>query len=151
MARIHARKRGKSGSTKPPRTAPPTWVEYTAEEVEGLVIKLRKEGYGAALIGTVLRDQYGIPSVRLITGKRITKILEENSLAPDIPEDLMSLIRKAVKLRKHLEIHPRDKHSRRGLQLTESKIRRLVKYYRRTGKLPVKWRYDPEQAKLLVR
>ncbi|WP_297476078.1 30S ribosomal protein S15, partial [Thermococcus sp.] len=82
---------------------------------------------------------------------KITKILEENGLAPDIPEDLMALIRKAVKLRKHLEMHPKDKHSRRGLQLTESKIRRLVKYYRRTGKLPAKWRYDPEQAKLLVR
>ncbi|WP_297495880.1 30S ribosomal protein S15 [Thermococcus sp.] len=151
MARIHARKRGKSGSKKPPRTAPPTWVEYTAEEVEGLVIKLRKEGYSAAMIGTILRDQYGIPSVKLITGKKITKILEENGLAPQIPEDLMALIRKAVNLRKHLEQHPKDKHSMRGLQLTESKIRRLVKYYRRTGKLPAKWRYDPEQAKLLVR
>lgn len=151
MARIHARRRGKSGSKKPPRTAPPAWVEYTAEEVEGLVVKLRKEGYSAAMIGTILRDQYGIPSVRLVTGKKITKILEENGLAPEIPEDLMALIRKAVNLRKHLEQHPKDKHSMRGLQLTESKIRRLVKYYRRTGKLPAKWRYDPEQAKLLVR
>ncbi len=154
MARMHARKRGgKSGSKRPPRTAPPTWVEYTAEEVEGgLVVKLRKEGYSAAMIGTILRDQYGIPSVKLITGKKITKILEENGLAPQIPEDLMALIRKAVNLRKHLEMHPKDRHSMRGgLQLTESKIRRLVKYYRRTGKLPAKWRYDPEQAKLLVR
>ncbi|MBC7095668.1 30S ribosomal protein S15 [Thermococcus sp.] len=151
MARLHARKRGKSGSKKPPRTAPPTWVDYTAEEVENLVVKLRKDGHSVAMIGTILRDQYGIPSVRLITGKKITKILEENNLAPELPEDLMFLIRKAVKLRKHLEQHPKDLHSRRGLQLTESKIRRLVKYYRETGKLPANWRYDPEQAKLLVR
>ena len=92
MARLHARKRGKSGSKKPPRTAPPTCVEYTAEEVENLVVKLRKDGHSAAMIGTILRDQYGIPSVRLITGKKITKILEENNLAPDLPEDLMFLI-----------------------------------------------------------
>ncbi|ACS90324.1 30S ribosomal protein S15 [Thermococcus sibiricus] len=151
MARLHARKRGKSGSKKPPRTAPPTWVDYTAEEVENLVVKLRKDGHSVAMIGTILRDQYGIPSVRLITGKKITKILEENNLAPELPEDLMFLIRKAVKLRKHLEQHPKDLHSRRGLQLTESKIRRLVKYYRETGRLPANWRYDPEQAKLLVR
>jgi small subunit ribosomal protein S15 len=151
MARLHTYKRGKSGSKRPPRTTAPTWVEYTSEEVENLVIKLRKEGYSAAMIGTILRDQYGIPSVRLITGKRITRILEENGLAPQIPEDLMFLIRKAVNLRRHLEEHPKDLHSKRGLQLIESKIRRLVKYYRRTGKLPPKWRYDPEQAKLLVR
>ncbi|AIF69180.1 30S ribosomal protein S15 [Palaeococcus pacificus DY20341] len=151
MVRLHTYKRGKSGSKRPPRTAPPTWVEYTAEEVENLVIQFAKQGYSSAMIGTVLRDQYGIPSVRLITGKRITKILEENGLAPQIPEDLMFLIRKAVNLRRHLEEHPKDLHSARGLQLIESKIRRLVKYYRRTGKLPAKWRYDPETAKLLVR
>jgi len=151
MARMHSRKRGKSGSKKPPRTAAPDWVTYSAKEVESLVLKLRKEGHTAAMIGTILRDQYGIPSVKLITGKKITKILEENGLLDEIPEDLMALIRKAVNLRKHLEMHPKDKHSLRGLQLTESKIRRLVKYYRRVGKLPEKWRYDPEKAKLLVR
>ncbi len=151
MARMHSRKRGKSGSKRPPRTAAPDWVTYSAKEVESLVLKLRKEGYTAAMIGMILRDQYGIPSVKLITGKKITKILEENGLLDEIPEDLMALIRKAVNLRKHLEMHPKDKHSFRGLQLTESKIRRLVKYYRRVGKLPEKWRYDPEQAKLLVR
>lgn len=151
MVRLHTYKRGKSGSKKPPRTAPPTWVEYTAEEVEGLVVSLAKQGYSSAMIGTILRDQYGIPSVKLITGKKITKILEENNLAPQIPEDLMALIKKAVNLRKHLEQHPKDLHSRRGLQLVESKIRRLVKYYRNTGRLPAEWRYDPETAKLLVR
>jgi small subunit ribosomal protein S15 len=35
--------------------------------------------------------------------------------------------------------------------LTESKIKRLVKYYRRTKKLPKDWRYDPEQAVLIIR
>ncbi len=151
MARMHSRKRGKSGSKKPPRTASPDWVTYSAKEVESLVLKLRKEGHSSAMIGMILRDQYGIPSVKLVTGKKVTKILDENGLLDDIPEDLMALIRKAVNLRKHIELHPKDRHSLRGLQLTESKIRRLVKYYRRTGKLPEKWRYDPEKARLLVR
>jgi small subunit ribosomal protein S15 len=148
MARMYARKRGKSGSKKPLTKA--TWVEYKKEEVERLVCKLAKEGYSSAMIGLILRDQYGIPSVRDITGKKITKILKENNLAPKIPEDLFNLLKKAVNLRDHLEKHRKDKHSRRGLELLESKIRRLVKYYVRKGKLPKDWKYDPERAKLIV-
>jgi small subunit ribosomal protein S15 len=41
--------------------------------------------------------------------------------------------------------------SKRGMQLIESKIRRLAKYYKREGKLPEDWAYNLEQAKLLVR
>ncbi|NOZ82032.1 MAG: 30S ribosomal protein S15 [Candidatus Micrarchaeota archaeon] len=149
MARMYARKRGKSGSTKPVVKA--DWVEYSGEEVERLVVKLAKDGYSSAMIGTILRDQYGIPSVKDITGKSITKILEENGLAPELPEDLLNLMKRAVRLRNHLETHRKDLHSRRGLELMESKIRRLGKYYIRKGKLPEGWKYDPERAKLLVR
>ncbi|WP_048078901.1 30S ribosomal protein S15, partial [Desulfurococcus mucosus] len=67
-----------------------------------------------------------------------------------IPEDLMSLIQKAVNLRRHLEEHPKDTHSQRGLIEVESKIHRLVKYYKRIGRLPPDWKYDPEKARLLV-
>ena len=148
MARMYARKKGKSGSKKPLTKA--TWVEYSPEEVEQLVIKLAKEGYSSAKIGLILRDQYGIPSVRDVTGKKITKILAEHGLAPKIPEDLFNLMKRAVNLRKHLEVHKKDKHSRRGLELIESKIRRLAKYYIRKGKLPKDWKYDPEKAKIWV-
>lgn len=148
MARMYARKKGKSGSKKPLTKA--TWVEYSAEEVEQLVLKLAKEGYSSAMIGLILRDQYGIPSVRDVTGKKITKILAEHGLAPKIPEDLFNLLKRAVNLRKHLEVHRKDKHSRRGLELIESKIRRLAKYYIRKGKLPKDWKYDPEKAKIWV-
>lgn len=148
MARMYARKKGKSGSKKPLTKA--TWVEYNAEEVEQLVVKLAKEGYSSAMIGLILRDRYGIPSVRDVTGKKITKILAEHGLAPKIPEDLFNLLKRAVNLRKHLEVHRKDKHSRRGLELIESKIRRLAKYYIRKGKLPKDWKYDPEKAKIWV-
>lgn len=145
---MYARKKGKSGSKKPLTKV--TWVEYSPEEVEQLVVKLGKEGYSSAMIGLILRDQYGIPSVKDVTGKKITKILAENGLAPKIPEDLFNLLKRAVNLRKHLEIHRKDKHSRRGLELIESKIRRLAKYYIRKGKLPKEWKYDPEKAKIWV-
>ncbi len=141
MARMYARKRGKSGSKRLYRDKPPAWVPLTPEEIEKKIIELTEKGYSTAMIGIILRDQYGVPNVRQILGKKITKVLEEHGLAPSIPEDLNNLIVKAVRLRKHLAIHRKDYHNKRALQLVESKIRRLVKYYKRVGKLPKDWNY----------
>jgi small subunit ribosomal protein S15 len=82
--------------------------------------------------------------------KKITRILDENDFGLSIPEDLSSLLRKAVRLHKHLEKNRKDIHNRRNLQRIESKIRRLAKYYRRTGKLPEDWEYSPEKAEILL-
>ena len=41
---------------------------------------------------------------------------------------------KALGLRKHLGDNKKDLHNKRQLNLTESKIRRLVRYYRGTKK-----------------
>jgi SSU ribosomal protein S15P len=97
------------------------------------------------MIGVILRDQYGIPLVKVVTNKRITEILSENGLKPQIPEDLMALIRRAVNIRRHLEEHPKDASAKKGLILTESKIHRLIKYYKRTGVLPQDFTYSPER------
>jgi small subunit ribosomal protein S15 len=102
------------------------------------------------MIGIILRDQFGIPLVKPILGKTITEVLESRGIKMVVPEDLFRLIKKAVNLRRHLEEHPKDTHAKKGLLDLEAKIRRLVKYYKRVGKLPADWRYDPKQAKLLV-
>ncbi len=141
---------GKHGSKKPPVKRVPKWVKYEKAEVEELVVKLAKEGYTSARIGIILRDQYGIPDVKAITGKSISRIMKEHKVYPEIPEDLLSLLKKAVRLREHLEKHKKDKHSKRGLELLESKIRKLGKYYVRKGILPKDWKYSPEEAKLIV-
>ncbi|HEX59048.1 MAG TPA: 30S ribosomal protein S15 [Methanomicrobia archaeon] len=151
MARIYARRRGKSGSKPPLRKKPPEWLQITPEEVEERVVELYKQGYSTSVIGMILRDTYGVPSVRLVTGKKITQILREHDLNPKIPEDLQNLIKKAVRLRKHIEVHKKDFHNKRALQLTESKIRRLVKYYKRKKVLPADWEYKPETAEVLLR
>ena len=151
MGRIHARRRGKSGSKKPLRLEKPEWVEMSEEEIVNKVLELAKEGYSQAMIGTILRDQYGVPDVKLITGKSIGKILQENDMAPQIPEDLMFLMKRAVNIHNHLLNHPKDLGNKRGLQLVEAKIRRLVKYYKRVGKLPPDWHYSLKEAELLVK
>ena len=53
--------------------------------------------------GVILRDSHGVAQVRFVTGNKILRILKAKSLAPDIPEDLYHLIKKAVAIRKHLE------------------------------------------------
>ncbi|BDZ67278.1 30S ribosomal protein S15 [Methanobacterium ferruginis] len=129
----------------------PEWVEYSTEEIEEIILKLRKEGKSTSVIGVILRDQYGIPDVKSVTSMKITQILEKHGQTEEYPEDLMNLIRKAVNIREHLKENPKDLHTKRGLQLVESRIRRLVKYYTREGVLPEGWRYDPKKAALLVK
>lgn len=150
MARMHSRRRGKSGSTKPAEPKKPTWVSLKPKEIEMLVSKYAKEGKSASQIGLYLRDEYGVPSVKDLTGKSVTAILKEKKMNPDIPEDLMALMRKSVLLRKHMAANKKDMPGKRGLQLTESKINRLAKYYKGSGALPANWKYNPEEIRLLV-
>ncbi|MEM2726716.1 MAG: 30S ribosomal protein S15 [Archaeoglobaceae archaeon] len=148
MARIHKSRRGKSGSKKVYRNVPPEWVEMSKEEVVKKILELYNEGMEPSKIGMVLRDRYGIPSVKQITGKRLVDVLKENGVSIKYPEDLKALIRKALKLRKHLEAHKKDLHNRRGLQLIEAKIWRLSSYYKEKGLLPADWSYDPDKLRV---
>jgi small subunit ribosomal protein S15 len=149
---MHARRKGKSGSTRPIWRRTPEWVPYSSEEIENLVVEKAKEGFGSAQIGLILRDAHAVPSVKKITGKSITLLMNENDLGAKMPEDFLNLVRRASNLRKHLESgNKKDKHSRRGLQLIESKIRRLVKYYRKKGIFEPDFKYEPSKATLYLR
>lgn len=147
---MHSRKRGKSGSKRPGKREKRSWVRHTAKEIEQVTIKLGKQGLGPSQIGIKLRDSYGVPDVKAITKKKISEILKENKLLTKIPEDLSALIKKDIKLMKHIETHRKDMTVKRGIQLTESKIRRLAKYYKKKSKLSADWKYDRTKAKLLV-
>lgn len=150
MARMYSRKKGKAGSRRPISRAKRSWIRYKPKEVELLVVKLAKEGKSPSHIGMFLRDTYGIPDVKYLVKKSVLQILREKKLVPEIPEDLTALIKKSIMVRKHIEKNRKDMTAKRGLELTESKIRRLVKYYKRTKKLPQDWTYSPESIKLLV-
>jgi small subunit ribosomal protein S15 len=150
MARMHARRKGQSGSTHPvDRKKHPDWSSLNPREVESRILELSKSGKSTSEIGLILRDQYAVPDVKLATGKSITKILETNNIKTEIPEDLRNLIQTALQLKKHLETNKKDLKNKRNLQLTESKIRRLTKYYHDQSRLPEGWKYSPKQAKLM--
>lgn len=143
MAKMHSRGRGNAKSHRPLAANKPTWVRYKPKEIELLIGKLAKEGKTASDIGLRLRDSYGIPSVKLLVGKKIQHILKEKEQLPEYPEDLFSLLKRAAILRKHLETNKQDMGAKRGLQLVDSKIKRLAKHYKKTGKLAPDWKYDP--------
>jgi small subunit ribosomal protein S15 len=131
-------------------TENPDWVPVPQEEIVQLVVKFAKEGMPTAKIGLKLRDQYAVPDVKLATGKTILEILDENNLSPKLPEDLVALMRRAIDLNVHVVANKKDVANRRGLQLIEAKIRRLVKYYKREGGLPMDWQYSLKTAELLI-
>ena len=151
MVRLHTKKAGKAKRAKRhyPRVAP-TWSEATKAQIEDLAVKLAKEGKDPAEIGVALRDDHAIPDVKAATGKKLTKLLEEKGIKKEYPSDLLDLIRRAARMRKHLSVNRSDIHNKTRLMRVESKIRRLVKYYNKTGRLSG-WKYEPEQAALLVR
>jgi len=150
MARMHSRKKGKSGSTKLVKKIKPSWVRYSAKEIEQLILKLNKSGKSTSEIGVILRDTYGVPDVKTITKKKITQILNDNNVVPKLPEEMTNLIKKDIAIMAHLEINKKDMGAKRGHQLTDSKIRRLAKYYKKTKRIPENWNYDSKKAKLLV-
>ena len=151
MARMHTRKRGRAGSKRPVREGKPSWVNMGNEELDQLIIKLKKEGLTKSKLGMILRDQYGIPKVKEIRGARISKILENGGVKDQVPEDLAALMNRAANLNKHLGVNPKDLKNKRGLELVEAKIKRLSDYYKRKSKLPASWNYSRAASKSNVK
>jgi len=141
--------KGRTHSVRPVSKRPPSWCKYEAEEVEALVIKLAREGNPPSRIGTILRDQHGIPLTKSLTGKTVSGILAEADMAPSVPEDLEMLLKKASRLSTHLERNKMDLINKRALQIIEAKIHKLSKYYRREGVLPSDWKYEPKAASIV--
>lgn len=150
MSRMHNSKRGRSGSTPPVHKETPDWVDMDEEEIKEKVAELYQQGNSPGEIGIMMRDQHGIPDVDEVVGMSVTDILEDDGIYQDIPQDLIDLMERAVNLHEHLEENPKDKKNRRGMQLVESKIRRLAEYYREQGELEEDWKYSLNEAEMLT-
>jgi len=150
VSRIHSGRKGRSGSHRPFPAVKPAWVTMERAELIDETVKLAKGGLNAAQVGTALRDTYGIPSIRAVTGERMTKLLAAHGVKADLPEDLQALLKRVVHLQRHLVTHPKDLSNKRGLSLMESRIRRLARYYRANKMLPEDWTYSAATAVLQV-
>ena len=148
MARIHVHTHGKSHSTRPTSKGPAPWLSHSRDQISSLAVELAKEGLSPSEIGIRLRDLHGIPLIKPVLGKSLTTVLIENNIKSDMPEDLDKLVRKALGLQKHLRVHNSDHRNVRSLELIESKIHRLSKYYKLKGKIPRNWKYAAVIAQL---
>ncbi len=140
MARMHTRKKGKSGSHAQFSQENHAWVEMSNDEIKETVLKLKNEGLSKSLIGIRLRDQYGIPSTKVMFNQKLGVLLEGEGVSDEMPEDLNNLIGKYQKIKRHNELNSKDTANARNGALIMSKILRLVRYYKRKGVLPAEWK-----------
>ena len=167
MGRMHSNGKGISSSALPFRRQPPKWITLSPAAVVELIVKLAKKGTIHILeltlmpfqvlppvksvspweINTVFLKSDSWPaersseSLRRTVGEIMKKVLIiSTGCAPQIPEDLYNLIKKAVSIRKHLERNRKDTDAKFRLILVESRIHRLSRYFRKTGQLPPTWK-----------
>jgi len=148
MGRLHTHRHGKSHSIRPATLRAPSWITISPKEIEELVIKYSKDGLTPSQIGLKLRDQHSIPLIKPITKKSVGKILQENDLQAEMPEDLDNIVKKAVGLQKHLKTNKGDNRNVRSLELIEAKVHRLSVYYKRIDRIPQNWKYKSVVAQL---
>jgi len=151
MARLHSKKKGKSGTKRPKSKEVPEWMETKKEEIQETILKLAREGVPPAKIGIILRDQHSVPNLSAVLGMSLTAFLAKEKAAPEYPEDLLNLIKKAVRMSAHIKNSKNDVRNNVKLGHVESKIQRLVKYYSSKGRLPAGWKYERDKAALLVK
>jgi small subunit ribosomal protein S13e len=149
MGRIQSKGKGKgiSSAVTPFKRRSARWVAHTPKSITELIVTMAKKGLSPSQIGVAIRDKEAIPSIKLLTGQKIVRLLKKNGkyffdsgCAPEIPEDIYCLIKKAVNIRRHLEKCRKDKDAKYRLILIESRIHRIARYYRRTQRLPNKWK-----------
>jgi small subunit ribosomal protein S15 len=90
----------------------PEWVKMKPQELEKLIIELHKEGNSPAKIGLILRDKHGVPKAKLI-GKKITKILDEQSL--QYPKEKEIFTKQIENLKIHIEKNKHDNSAKKSL------------------------------------
>jgi small subunit ribosomal protein S15 len=103
----------------------PVWLKYTPEEVEAIILKLANKGLTSEKIGLTLRDQYGIPKVKLL-GLKIKTVLEKKEKF--IEPTAINLKNKIDKINKHYEKHTHDRKAERSLIITKAKFKKREDY-----------------------
>ncbi|EFY85832.1 40S ribosomal protein S13 [Metarhizium acridum CQMa 102] len=117
------------------------------------IVTVERYGTLGAFYSDVVKEIYICQEKHISIFASVRSRLTERTLtglAPELPEDLYMLIKKAVSVRKHLERNRKDKDSKFRLILIESRIHRLARYYKTVGVLPPTWKYESATASTIV-
>mmetsp|Transcript_27655 Transcript_27655/g.38618 ORF Transcript_27655/g.38618 Transcript_27655/m.38618 type:complete len:169 (+) Transcript_27655:765-1271(+) len=148
MGRMYSKGKGISSTTVPYRKYSCEWKGLTSQNLIKIVSNLaRNNNLPPSKIGLILRDEKLVVDTKNISGMNISKILRLKGLVPIIPEDLFYLIKKANKIKEHLIEYNHDLNSIFHLNLIESHIYRLSRYYKRIYRLPKNWKYISDNIK----
>lgn len=109
----------------------PVWLKYTKEEVKAIILKLANKGLTAEKIGLTLRDQYGIPNVKLYN-LRIKDILKQNNLYKE--PTVINLKEKLSNIINHYKKNKQDKKTERSLIITRAKLKKREIYEQKKEK-----------------
>jgi len=112
-------------------TEKPIWLKYTEEEVKAIIHKLANQGLSSEKIGLYLRDQYGIPSIKLY-GIKIKEVLEEKDKYHD--PNIFNLESKTQRIIEHYKKNKQDKNAERSLIITKAKLKKREEYLKRKEK-----------------
>jgi small subunit ribosomal protein S15 len=111
--------------TKKQQLDKPVWLKYTESEVKAIILKLSEKGLTSEKIGLVLRDQYGIPKVKIYNLK-INKVLKEHNKLGE--PGLINLEKKLEELDKHNKKNRKDRVAERSVIITKAKIKKQKEY-----------------------
>ena len=146
MARIYSKGRGISRAQTPYNATRPEWLALSDKQIESKVCELARKGMTESQIGAFLRDEMGVPGVKTVLHNKITGLLERNDLKPEIPDGLLSLIKKNKTMRNHLAKNNKDKVTRFNLIRNESKIYRLIRHLKKTKRILETFRFTKTTA-----
>jgi small subunit ribosomal protein S15 len=106
----------------------PVWLKYTEDEVKAIILKLANKGITAEKIGLILRDQYGIPKVKLYNLK-IKRILNENKKYQE--PTILNLKKKLDSILEHNKKFRHDNPAKRSEIITKAKLKKAEDYENR--------------------
>jgi len=90
----------------------PNWLKVKPADLEKTISELAKEGKTLAEIGLILRDQHGIPKIKLL-GKRISEIAKSAKAKVKTEKEIIK--EKVSNLNLHIQKHKHDKKAKKSL------------------------------------
>ncbi len=82
MGRIQSKGKGKgiSSTATPFKRRCARWVAHTPKSISELIVTMAKKGMLPSQIGVAIRDKEAVPSIKLLTGQKIARILKKNGM-----------------------------------------------------------------------
>ena len=80
MGRMQSKGKGKgiSSTTTPFKRRSARWVVHTPRSISDLIVTMAKKGMSPSQIGVTIRDKEAVPSIKLLTGQKIVRLLKKN-------------------------------------------------------------------------